>query len=278
MQGVFGVAAVVAIWAVLIVWPAWRRRRLERADIVITALLALTGLLTLIVTAGNAGERGEMPFLFVIGLALMHAPHTQILSPRRKRLLAATVVLLFFTPPVLRDLGSIAHSASQRSYRIAGAPASQRFDAPRLSDFVVPGDADWQTMFWRAHYTPQRINDGLGLLRAHADGDSRLFVFAVTDPFSYALGLRQPRGAPVWWDEHLSFNDERFPEADEVFAEVNLIMIPIVHASDDGCCIEVMRRMLDLYKTNIDDAFVEIDRTEHWVLLRARGEAGAEMR
>ncbi|MBX9746841.1 MAG: hypothetical protein K2X34_08060 [Hyphomonadaceae bacterium] len=226
----------------------------------------------LVLTTGNTGENGEVPFYVMAGLLLLHHRAVALDDRFRRRIViggaAVTAALALFIGG--RDALSIADTTAMRGYRIEQAPASQRIDAPRLHNFVVPHTSEHPTQFWRAAVMPSKINEGLALLRAHVAPDSRLMVFALTDPFSFPLSLEPTTGVPLWWDRNLSYNLETHPPAERVFADVTHVMIPQLGPGDDGCCEHVVADMEQMYGPYVAANFVEAGRSTNWVLLRRR--------
>jgi hypothetical protein len=85
-----------------------------------------------------------------------------------------------------------------------------------------------------------------------------------------ALGLTPPRYGPLWWDRNYNYSFTVHPPAQRVFSDVDLIMVPIVRSEDDGCCKHVVTDLDHIYGAHVREYFVEIDRSEFWVLLRRR--------
>jgi hypothetical protein len=226
----------------------------------------------LALTTTNAGERGEVPLYVIAGVLLLHNRALTLDDRFRKNAVlgAATVTAVIALFIGGRDALSIADTTAMRGYRVDQAPASQRITEPRLRNFVVPATSEHRTQFWRAAVMPPKINDGLALLRVHVGQDARLMVFALTDPFSFPLGLAPPTGGPLWWDRNFNYNLDHYPPAEQVFAEVTHVMIPQIHAEDDGCCKHVVADLEQMYGPYVAEHFVEVGRTETWVLLERR--------
>lgn len=270
--------AIVPLGFLSIAWLALVGRRIlsDRAfgaeTLMITLQFAFFCGAGLVLTTGNTGENGEVPFYVMAGLLLLHHRAVALDDRFRRRIViggaAVTAALALFIGG--RDALSIADTTAMRAYRVEQAPASQRIDAPRLHNFVVPHTSEHPTQFWRAAVMPSKINEGLALLRAHVEPDSRLMVFALTDPFSFPLSLEPTTGVPLWWDRNLSYNLETHPPAERVFADVTHVMIPQLGPSDDGCCEHVVADMEQMYGPHVAANFVEAGRSTTWVLLRRR--------
>lgn len=255
-------------WAAIVGRRILADRKLTPPTLAVTLQFALLCGAGLALTTTNAGERGEVPLYLVAGLILVHN-RALALDDRFKRpaqIGALVVTALIGAYIGGKDALSVADTTAWRAYRIAEAPASQRLDAPRLHNFVIPHTSTHRTQIWRAAVMPPRVNDGLVLLREHVGPDSRLMVFALSDPFSFPLELAPPTGGPLWWDRNFNYNLEHYPPAEQVFTEVTHVMIPQVHPEDDGCCQHVVSDLEQMYGGYVRENFTEVGRTETWVL------------
>lgn len=246
--------------------PVWR----------LVVAVAFAGVSTVLIAAGNAPENSDLPALVVAPLLLI--AHFRPWLPTwaggelehgslPKSLVAALAVLLAAAtgPIVAKDALALGESAFARGY-VADPPAGQRFDSPRLRDFVVPADSQWQTAYRTAHQVPAMINQGLGLVRKHADRRDTVFTLALTDPFSYALELVPSSGTPLWWDLGFSFDRTSYPTAERILGDADWVMIPRLVAGQ-GCCQETVEFMRDVYGGYLDQRFRQVDNATDWVLL-----------
>jgi hypothetical protein len=254
----------------LLMWRRWEMSGgIHQRDIVLTVKVSFLCAAALLIGAGNTGESREIPLLAVAGLvflALADFPSMGKSYLAFRAALGAAIVI----PAVLiasRDLASIADTTMWRGYRVAGVEQGQRFDAPPLRDFVIPTASRHITQYWPAREIPQRLNDGFALLRKHVASDSRVFTVALTDEFSFALGLVPARGGPLWWDRYLSYSPKAPPPASTVFGEVTLIMVPIVDSSAEGCCRDPLEDIPVMYADYLDASFTQIDQSRYWRLL-----------
>jgi hypothetical protein len=260
-------------------WLIFMRRRFEYqkgvkwCDIVLALKVSFLCAAAILIAAGNTGESGETPLYAFAGLVfLAHAnfPSDSGSDWAGRAILGAAILM----PGVLigsRDLASIVDSTMWRTYRVIGVDEGQRFDAqPLRADFVIPATSHHITQFWPAREMPRRLNDGFTLLRNHVAADSRVFTVALTDLFSFALGLTPPRGGPLWWDRNLSYSPKAPPPADKVFADVTHVMIPIVDPSGEGCCWEPLIDLQTMYGEYLQENFIETDKTQYWLLLERK--------
>jgi hypothetical protein len=270
--GVIPLALVSLAWAAIVGRRILTRRRLDRQSLAVTLQFAFLCGAGLALTTTNAGERGEVPLYAMAGLILLHNRALALDDRSRRPALAgafaATALIALFIGA--RDALSIADTTAMRAYRVAEAPAGQRLAAPRLHNFVIPHTSAHATQIWRGAVLPPRVNDGLGLLRQHVDGDARLMVFALSDMFSFPLSLTPPTGGPLWWDRNFNYNLDHYPPAEQVFADVTHVMIPQIHPEDGGCCKHVVGDLEQMYGPHLRAHFVEVGRTQTWVLYQRR--------
>jgi hypothetical protein len=185
-----------------------------------------------------------------------------------KHLISVGIVVVFFGNIFSKDIMSIGYSLAGRISGAGKEAAPNRIAADPLRNFVIPQNAQWRTAYWLANEIPGRINDGLSLLRRHTVSDTRLLVLALTDPFSFALGLTPPKGVLAWWDLNYSFNERAHPAPDLLFAETNYVMIPILRDDDRGCCQPTVHVLLDLYGQYLKAHFYEVERSASWILMK----------
>ena len=100
--------------------------------------------------------------------------------------------------------------------------------------------------------------------------ESHLFSFTFTDPFTFALQLQPTSGVPLWWDLRYSVSWDNMPRADRFLEDVDLIIVPTLPDSDDGCCKLTVRRMLEVYESYLRENFEVAAHSEHWMVYTAR--------
>ncbi len=269
-DGMIPLALLSLAWAAMIGRRTWASRKVTPRDVQVTAQFAFLCAAALVIAASNTGERGEIPLYAFAGLVLL-ANSDLVMTDRLRPLVVAAILVSILFPAVAiagRDLLSIVDTTRWRGYRMSGVEARQRFDAtPLRSDFVIPATSTHRTQYWAAHDTPERLNDGIALLRRHVTPRSRVFNVAITDEFSFALGLTPPTGGPLWWDRNLSYAVGAPPPPGAVFRDVTLIMIPVLKPTDDGCCRDPLEDVPVMYGAYWSARFEEIDRTAFWRLL-----------
>lgn len=238
---------------------------------------------SLLISAGDADERGNLPALVVIPLLLVAYLEPSLpkwaggssadragawpVSASRLLLIGLALLLVGATGPIVGEdslgLGKAIASRGQD----ANPPATQRFDAGLLRDFVIPADAQWQTAYRTAHELPAMINNGLSLLRRNIRPGNTVFTLAYTDPFSPALGLPLSRCGPLWWDLGYDFNQTHYPSAECAIGNADWVIIPRL-IPGQGCCQETVSVMLSLYSGYLSEHYKKVQQTPDWILLR----------
>ncbi|MFI7672254.1 hypothetical protein [Actinophytocola sp. NPDC049390] len=275
IHGLPATTFAVAVLAVLVV-KARRQHEPVRALVPVSIAAAYVLGSSVLVSAGNSAEGVDMPALVVVALLLHKAARVVSVAPttstgrtaslsRLSLLCLAGLLVVTAGPVAARDAVSLGNSAAQHA-TVTDPPRDSRLAAPHLRDFVVPAHSTWQTAYRTANQVPDMLNDGFALLRRHVRPTDTVTTVALTNPFSFALSLPPARGVPLWWDVDISFDDESHPAAERVFENARWVMIPRM-APGQGCCQETVRAMLDLYGSHLDAHYVEVERTDDWILL-----------
>ena len=238
---------------------------------------------SVLISAGNAQEGGDLPALVVIPLLIVvflepslprwaggsSTNHTTAwpVSESRLLLIGLAVLLVGAAGPIVgKDSLGLGQAIALRGYD-ARPPATQRFDAGLLRDFVIPADAQWQTSYRTAHELPAMINNGLDLLRENIRPGDTVFTLAYTDPFSAALGLPLSHCGPLWWDLGFDFDQTHYPSAECAIGNADWVIIPRM-IPGQGCCQETVSVMLTLYSGYLSQHYKKVQQTPDWILLR----------
>lgn len=269
-----GIAFVGLIWVLLVALAVRAKTLSMKAAIRISLIAALMGVFALLIAFGNTGENGELPLLTVIGLFLLNETRTERETWDWSRIAAAAILVLAVAGPIaLRDARSIVNAAGSREYRLVSLPESQRFQSGALGDFVIPHTVEGPTEFWGTAQVPGRVNDGLALIRAHAAEGDTVFALAFSNPFPIALGWPSPRGAPIWFEHGLNFNDNTYYPAERIFADAKFVIIPII--TDEDVYREGGRHTADalvrIYGPYLEASYDEVGRSSYWILMERRG-------
>jgi hypothetical protein len=252
---------------------------------------------SILISAGNAPERNDLPALVVIPLLVVaffeprlprwagggtsaaaggasaaagDGPTAGRSWPARQRLLLLTALALLLagtTVPIAgREALALGHAISDRGY-VANPPASQRFDAAPLSDFVIPASTSYVTAYRDSRALPAMIDNGLTLLRDNVQRGQTVFTLAYTDPFSMALGLPLNSCGPLWWDLGFDFDAQHYPSASCAIGNVTWVIIPRM-IPGQGCCQQTVSVMLGLYSGYLSRYYHQVGQTADWTLLR----------
>lgn len=267
------------------------RRGFERMLPVICLIVAGAYVLgsSILISAGNAPERNDLPALVVIPLLVVaffgprlprwaggddspadgHPPTPRAWPLRERRVLLTVLTLLLVgtTVPIAgREALALGNAISDRD-NVANPPASQRFDAAPLADFVIPASTSYVTAYRDSRALPEMIDNGLALLREDVRPGQTLFTLAYTDPFSMALGLPLNHCGPLWWDLGFDFDAHHYPAASCAIGDVAWVIIPRM-IPGQGCCQQTVSVMLGLYSGYLSRYYHEVRQTSDWTLLR----------
>lgn len=279
--------ALLTALVVGVIVVSWRRQA-RPARPVVTLALAVAYVLgsSILLSAGDAHEKGDLPALVVMPLLIVaflvpllpswaggekrsgqDSPQRWLVVRPALVLVAVAALLAGSTGPIVgKDLLGLAKAVSYRGYD-AHPPRSQQFSAERLSGFVIPADAQWETAYRVAHAVPAMINDGLRLLREHLRPGDSVFTLAYTDPFAFALGLPLSRCGMLWWDLGYDFDQVHHPSAACVIGTADWVMIPRM-VPRQGCCQESVAVMRHVYARYLARHYLEVTQTADWILLR----------
>ncbi len=238
----------------------------------------------ILISSGNASEKNEVPLLFVAGILLLgyaagqptsNAQDHQAFRLSGSGMHAATALVLVGTLFLMgqifvKDTASFLYKVAWNLRQASSVPLEQRFQSETLADYVIPPNSDWVTAYWIANQVPERINEGLDMLRPFVDKDTRIFCFCLTDPFSYALEIPPAVGTPLWWDEDYSFNVNTYPDPSTLFRDVTLAIRPVLDEDDKGCCQATVVHMEEQYQEYIDQHFDLVAQSDDWQVLRKR--------
>ncbi len=238
---------------------------------------------SVVLSAGDAPEKSDVPALVVIPLLAIAffepqlprwadgSAATRPLSwpPRSYGLLLLGLATLLATtslPIAGQDALAIGEAISYRSY-VANPPASQRFNAAPLADFVTPANTDQQMAYRASRALPEMINNGLALLRQNVRPGQSVFTLAYTDPFYLAMNLPLSSCGPLWWDLNYDFTPTDHASAQCAIGDAAWVIIPRM-IPGQGCCQNTVSVMLSLYSGYLSRYYHQVRQTADWTLLR----------
>jgi hypothetical protein len=231
----------------------WHKTRPQ----IIATFVALSGILI----CGTNSQATDIPLFFVAGLILLEQLRREFQLHNYsvnsfsglKYFLTIAIVTLFCVVILLQDLGSITSAVLSNKLKLTTLAQSQQLHSKTMSDLlVVENSADY----------PLMINDGLDLISPYKSKDSRVLALDFANPFSFALELPPPTGDALWWHYHHTFSQESFPEAEKVFRDVNLVIIP--KQSDEGS--SASKYMQEIYGDYLHKNFQKQDNSQFWTL------------
>lgn len=187
------------------------------------------------------------------------------------------LALMFISKPVSARVAAwySHYNAATRIKPLPGLP-------PALSGFIVPtkrrptlqdiaGDDDAldllaqfrldtiDTLSPRQYFLT--IVEGVELLRTTTYRDRTVFVFDVTDPFTFALNMRPTEnGYPMLW-AGTTLSRDIHPPAESIFSDVDYVMVPRLPYHQGQLDV-----MLDIYGDYLKSNYMELKRSPHWGL------------
>ncbi len=229
--------------------------------------------------AGNTGGTADDPLFFVaaiITLELFRRRHQEQMQVPMSRAclvqLAAYLIILphFCFRLVLLDAGAIAYATTWDLLKRPSFDSSRQLHAGPLHDLRVPDGETLIGPYWYVQDFPDKMNDGLDLLRKHLSTDDRVTTFGYTDPFSFAFGLKPCRDANQWWDRNYDFSTSVHPAAEEFLGSATLVMVPIPDTRYTSGARETLGTLKELYNNYLQANFELVDTSRDWALYRRR--------
>jgi len=289
-----GALGLLAVMMVLLVRPM-RRGNLdaELSSWLLTATMAVVGIFVGLFIYSTDGISGMPPAFAVAALVLAENLRRRCvisgpLQPETfergfKYLLASALAAYLAGVIIVHGSLSVAYSFGWHWLHADRLPTTAVVQSRTMGDVLLPPRADEAQLVDRdaviagiLKRDPEQpaltsyqyacwTNDGLDLLRRHVNGESRIFVMDWVNPFSFALELPSPRGDALYWHAGRVFDEEHFPDADRVFREVTLVMVPnraIQPASK--------RALARVYGRVLQSRFQPIDQSKLWTLYARR--------
>lgn len=234
-----------------------------------------------LITSGNAAQRNgsDDPLIPLAGLLCVEGFRRDLPLPgdpagAPARFAYSFALLLFFpacwTGLLAKDVASLTYASAWNLEHRGAGPRSGRIDAGPLRDFVVPDSTSHVTAYWSARDHPERIGDGIQLLRDHLQRGDRVATLALANPFSFALGLRPALGEQVWWELDITFDERHHPPAEAVLGDATLVMIPRLGDRRVGIGFETADALCAIYCGYVTSHFDEAARSGSWMLFRRR--------
>jgi len=229
--------------------------------------------------AGNTGGRVDNPLFFISALIPLegfrrrHREQMQLprSSPCLVQLATYMIILPHFCFQILfQDASAFAYANGWDLLKRSSFDTSRQLHARPLRDLRVPPGGTLIGAYWYIRDFPDKLNDGLDLLRKHLSGDDRVTTFGYVDPFSFAFGLKPCRDINLWWDLNQNFTINVHPAPDEFLGSATLVMVPIPDSRYSSAASETLDAMMKLYKPYLQENFELVDTSQAWLLYRRR--------
>lgn len=275
-----------SMWIYLIVFCLILRSldemRLSSRGMIVLYLWLVIGLIlavSLFLLSGNAAQNSgaDDPMYLLAGIVLLEFCRRKDLDGRivhwdfrSQWTYCVSLMLLvpaFSVPILVPEMESTGYAIAWDTFRRPHFESWRRVHSVHLRDFYVPS-IPRNTAYWPVAEFPQKLNDGIDLLRANIRSGDRVTTLGYTDPFSFALGIPPPKGGQLWWDVDFSFNQAQHPTAEDFLGQATLLMVPRLTDRSNGCCFATPDLMHKLYDDYLYLHFKEIASTDTWILYR----------
>jgi hypothetical protein len=161
------------------------------------------------------------------------------------------------------------------SLRREGVARSERFHSRSLGSLVVtekgePGDFQALVRVLRARGIgpgtfgtfAEEVNDGLELLESFGTPSARVDALDFANPFPFGSG-RPPSTSPSWWHAGVNISADAHPEAEQVFANTDIVMTPKYAVSGSMDTVLLLSKVYGAY---LQEHFTKKAESPYWTL------------
>lgn len=217
----------------------------NKANNKIIILLLYIGVMAILLHLTNWGETDIVFLTFIPCLFILpdFAPYRNLLSYKLLILLSC-----FF---ILKNFFSIAKLSYVKKYK------HTELKSKYLSGFYI----DWIKKGCNYEYS-KRVTSGVQLINKNIKVGEKVMSFTFENPFPLLTHTIPPKNDLLVWQYGTTYSNKHYPNADNLFTDVNLIIIP---NCDDPDASLYMRKM---YGKSISKHFSKIDADIYWVLYR----------
>jgi hypothetical protein len=227
------------------------------------------GALLLISTNTQFGKMPLLALAALYGAELIlrpaGAPAQAPLVVVARHLGALLLVLVFLLPPAvgdLRTIGFVTFTATKKNW-----DSSDALQSTRLNDFrfVRSGTRRAEMLAYM-----EELNEGIQLLRRHADPKMRLNALIFSDPYHVALGLRPASGGMICLGDY-GITPRSHPRLARLLGNAtHILTMPSSQCDHDQVALE------EIYGAEWDALHLEvIEETRHFTLFKIpEGQAG----
>lgn len=244
------------VFAFVVLLALWRTRSVP--DFLFYGFCAATGLMLI---SQNFQIRGVVTLL--AGAAV--AAETLMRHPRLKpagspdRIAAAAPLMLAV---ILLPLTFTSASALGLHTALALAKSGEAFDLPhsqglRLVRLANEGDF----RFMRTYLASLR--EGAEVLSSLDDPPRQVFVLDFASPFASMMRIPAPSGDSAWMHSGRNFNADHHPLAEEMFANVDIVMQPLEPVSRG-----TSELLVEIYDDYLKQNYDQVRTTAKWRVLR----------
>jgi hypothetical protein len=273
-----------AVWIYLVVFClvlcSWAQERAGLLDYPVLRLWLTVGPIlafSLWIVSGNTAQGGgvEDPMYFLAAVVLMEVFRRQNAegvvrqesTARWAYVVSAMLLVPAFCVSILaRETASCGYAITWDLIKRPYYESSRRMHSANLRDFYIPL-IERKNLYWPVADEPERINEGIDMLRANFRKGDQVTTIAYVDPFSFALGVPPAKDSVLWWDLNLTFDRTHHPPAEAFLGHATLVMV-LLQDRNISCCYSTTDMMLGLYGDYLYSHFRKIASNETWALYR----------
>lgn len=273
-----------AMWIYLVVFClvlcSWAQERAGWLDFPVLRLWLTSGPIlafSLWIVSGNAAQGGgvEDPMYFLAAVVLLEVFRRQnaegvVRQESRARwayvISAMLLVPVFCVSILARETASCGYTIAWDLIKRPYYEPSRRMHSANLRDFYIPL-IERVILYWPVAEEPERINEGIDMLRANLRKGDQVTTIAYVDPFSFALGVAPAKDGLLWWDLNFSFDRTHHPPAEVFLGHTTMVMV-LLQDRSKSCCYFTTDLMLELYGDYLYSHFRKIASSETWALYR----------
>ncbi|GFE62153.1 hypothetical protein [Geobacter sp. AOG2] len=196
----------------------------------------------------------QLPILVFPPFIALIALRELLLVDNYRSIYLSALIIFTFSFSILTIVRETSYIVCALSSELSADPndvEAQRFDSPLLKNVYVPSGLN----VWSDY--PQRLNDGLKLLRKHVTPSTKLVTLNIVNPFNFALGLKPTTGTQLYWWPGASYTEKNHLHAEQVFSNADMVIIDKYNFV-----------VLTSYKSYLNKQFKLLEQTPYWFLLR----------
>ena len=239
-------------------WDCNRNQTLKTVGLTIAVVCV-----SLFLTLSNY-QFGEQPLLlagFFIMLARVSVGSLDDSLSRKKLILVMIFLCASSGSFIIKNMTSLLVQGAWQKNHWSSIKKQFLFSQKKLEPLVILSKNDsCQSLFFT-----EIVNDGAELLRKSHGAQRKYLVADFVNPFLFGLDSPLTRGDVLWWDYTATFNEARAPGPNELFADINGVMLP-------KCPMDTVNYsvFMEIYNSEMKRLFTRHSESKHWVYLEKK--------